>query len=390
MPRRLSILVFVAIALSIVALVHYYLWLRLVRDLDLPAGAHDVLSALIVALGASVPATFVLTRLWGNAGRKLSAGYLWMGLSFLLVVVLGAVDLTRLAAEALQRLAADVPEQAGVSAASSRVTAAGAVAAALALTARSVRDALGPVAVKRLTVPLGRLPRKLDGTTLVQLSDVHVGPTIGRRFVEHLVERVNAQNPDVVVITGDLVDGSVRQLRHLVAPLANLRARFGVYFVTGNHEYYSGARSWCRELEALGIRVLRNERVVIGTEDASYDLAGIDDHFAEQFGNGHGADLARALDGRNPSRELVLLAHQPRAVLDAMHAGVGLQLSGHTHGGQIWPFSYLVRLQQPVVSGLARFGDTLVYVSNGTGYWGPPMRLHAPAEITAITLRSAA
>jgi predicted MPP superfamily phosphohydrolase len=162
-----------------------------------------------------------------------------------------------------------------------------------------------------------------------------------------------------------------------------------VYFVTGNHEYYSGAAPWCEELARLGIKVLRNERVIIGDAEASFDLAGIDDAHARDFGDGHGADLARAVHGRDPARELVLLAHQPRAVFEAVVHGVGLQLSGHTHGGQIWPWNWLVRLQQPVVAGLARFGDTQVYVSRGTGYWGPPMRLGAPAEITRVTLRTA-
>jgi uncharacterized protein len=156
--------------------------------------------------------------------------------------------------------------------------------------------------------------------------------------------------------------------------------------VTGNHEYYSGAADWCAELERMGIRVLRNERVVIGEPDASFDLAGVDDHSAHGFAPGHGPDYERALGGRDASRELVLLAHQPRQALGADRYGVGLQLSGHTHGGQMWPWNYLVRLQQPLVSGLGKVANTLVYVSNGTGYWGPPMRLRAPAEITELTL----
>jgi predicted MPP superfamily phosphohydrolase len=162
-----------------------------------------------------------------------------------------------------------------------------------------------------------------------------------------------------------------------------------VYFVTGNHEYYAGAESWCAHLTSLGLRVLRNERVEIGTADASFDLAGIDDLSGRHFGPGHGADLPRALSGRDSSRELVLLAHQPRVVVEAEQAGVGLQLSGHTHGGQIWPFNFLVRLQQPVISGLERVGRALIYVSDGTGYWGPPMRLGSRAEITQLTLEAA-
>jgi uncharacterized protein len=197
--------------------------------------------------------------------------------------------------------------------------------------------------------------------------------------------------PDVVAITGDLVDGTVDELRDAVAPLGSLKAKYGVFFVTGNHEYFSGARAWVEELSRIGIRVLRNERVSIGEVGAAFDLAGVDDRSARRFSDdGHGEDLAKALSGRDEARAVVLLAHQPRTVLDAAAFGVDLQLSGHTHGGQIWPFGALVRLQQQFLAGLARHRDTLIYVSRGTGYWGPPMRLFAPAEITQIVLRSAA
>src|SRR5262249_19545378 len=182
------------------------------------------------------------------------------------------------------------------------------------------------------------------------------------------------------------VDGSVSELGNAVAPLADLKSRHGVYFVTGNHEFYSGAESWCGELARLGVRVLRNEHVSIGG-DAGFDLAGIDDPAAHRFGGG--SDVARAVQGRDASRELVLLAHQPRAAFEADRHGVGLQLSGHTHGGQIWPWKYFVYLQQPIVAGLARARDTWIYVSCGTGYWGPPMRLAAPPEITRVVLTRA-
>jgi len=171
-------------------------------------------------------------------------------------------------------------------------------------------------------------------------------------------------------------------------PLAGLRGRHGVYSVTGNHGYYPGAGEWVRYLPTLGVRVLRNERVSIGDGDAAFDLAGVDDWKAA--GGGHRADLPRALAGRDPTRALVLLAHQPRQIDEAARLGVDLQLSGHTHGGQIWPFTYLVYLQQPYVAGLSRHRSTWIYVSRGTGYWGPPMRLAAPSEITVLRLRSAA
>jgi hypothetical protein len=191
-----------------------------------------------------------------------------------------------------------------------------------------------------------------------------------------------------VAITGDLVDGSVDELREQVAPLASLKSRQGVYFVTGNHEYYAGVNEWLAHLPTLGVRVLRNERVAVGDGTHTFDLAGVDDWSARGM-PGHGPDLARAVEGRDAARELVLLAHQPRAIHEAAKHGVGLQLSGHTHGGQIWPWNFAVKLQQPYVAGLARHSkDTQLYVSRGTGYWGPPMRLGAPAEITRIRLRA--
>ena len=239
-----------------------------------------------------------------------------------------------------------------------------------------------------VSIKLARLPCSMDGFTIVQLSDVHIGNTIGRDFVEKIVTRVNATDPDLIAITGDLVDGSVKQLREATAPLAELTAPHGVFFVTGNHEYYRGADSWIEHLQELGIRVLRNERVEIGDHQASFDLAGIDDHSAGLW-QGHGPDLKRALSGRDPLRELVLLAHQPRQVHQAKLHGVGLQLSGHTHGGQIWPWHYVVRLnQRGLLAGHYRFDETQLYVSSGTGYWGPPLRVASESEISRITLRS--
>jgi len=236
-------------------------------------------------------------------------------------------------------------------------------------------------------VKLQRLPPQLSGLTLVQLSDVHVGPTIGKSFIKTIVGRCNEERPDAVVITGDLVDGSVAQLREHVAPLANLKSRYGTFFVTGNHEYYSGAEAWEAELRRLGIRVLRNERVVLGDVGASIDLAGVDDHTAGRMLPHHGPDASKIITGRDVERELVLLAHQPKEIELAQQMGAGLQLSGHTHGGQLWPFTGLVRLAQPYISGLYEHDEqTQIYVSRGTGYWGPPMRLMAPAEITKIVL----
>jgi hypothetical protein len=209
-----------------------------------------------------------------------------------------------------------------------------------------------------------------------------------RRF-ERLVEIVNAQQPDIVAIVGDLVDGELSELREEVAPLADLVSAQGVYFVTGNHEYFVDTTAWLRHLPTLGVQVLRNERVPIVRGGASVDLAGIDDRTAISSGvPGHGADLDAALDGRDDAVPLVLMAHQPVQVAQAAAAGVGLQLSGHTHGGQLWPFDYAVRLDQPAVQGLSRVGDTQLYVTTGAGFWGPPMRIGARPEVAVVELRA--
>jgi len=252
------------------------------------------------------------------------------------------------------------------------------------LSVAGITSVLSKVAVERVRVPLAKLPKDLAGYTIVQISDIHVGPTIGRAFIEQLVETINGEAPDMIVITGDLVDGSVADLGPFVAPLKNLRAKDGVYFVTGNHEYYSGVDEWLAFLGTLGVRVLRNERLPI--RGGAFDLAGVDDHSAKGFGHGHGTDLEKALGGRDLTRALVLLAHQPKTILAAVAHGIDLQLSGHTHGGQIWPWGYAVKLDQPHVAGLSRHGEATIYVSRGTGYWGPPMRVGAPAEVTRLEL----
>jgi predicted MPP superfamily phosphohydrolase len=242
--------------------------------------------------------------------------------------------------------------------------------------------------VRRVPVTLAGLDPALDGLRIVTFSDGHLSATYGGRRFERLVELVNAQRPDVVAIVGDLVDGDVSELREEVAPLADLVSEQGVFFVTGNHEYFVDTEAWLRHLPTLGVDVLRNERVAIRRGAATFDLAGIDDRTAASSGvPGHGADLDAALDGRDDATPVVLLAHQPVMVEQARQAGVDLQLSGHTHGGQLWPFDHAIRLDQPAVEGLSQQGDTQLYVTSGAGYWGPPMRIGARPEVTVVELR---
>ncbi len=235
-------------------------------------------------------------------------------------------------------------------------------------------------------VPLADLPAQLEGFTIAQISDIHVGATIKRNFVEAIVERVNHLGADMVAITGDIVDGSVRDLAQHTEPLARLESRHGTYVVTGNHEYYSGVHAWIHELRRLGTKVLLNEHVVLDHDGAKLTVAGVTDYSAHHFDRSHKSDPHAAAKGAPTDALKILLAHQPRSASAAAQAGYHLQLSGHTHGGQFWPWNLFVRMQQPFTAGLKRLGRMWIYVSRGTGYWGPPMRFGVPSEIALIRL----
>ncbi|EST39281.1 hypothetical protein N566_02860 [Streptomycetaceae bacterium MP113-05] len=241
----------------------------------------------------------------------------------------------------------------------------------------------GP-STKRVTVTLPKLPRRAHGYRIAVVSDVHLGPILGRGHTRRVVAAVNATQPDLVAIVGDLVDGTVEDLGPAAEPLARLRSRHGSFFVTGNHEYFGDARSWIEHLRDLGVHPLENER----RELPGFDLAGVNDVAGEAIDQG--PDFEAALGDRDPARASVLLAHQPVQIDDAVDHRVGLQLSGHTHGGQLWPGPYLAELANPTVAGLERYGDTQLYVTRGAGAWGPPVRVGAESDITVVTLASPA
>jgi predicted MPP superfamily phosphohydrolase len=384
-------LIFITLVLTIAIGVHWYLWARLVRDTQLPAPWGGLATAALALLAINLPLGLALGRRVPAVRSLLGwPAFLWMGLMFLLLIGLLGADVFRLVAGIARRVSGNAADPARRTALA-RLAATAVTALAGGAGAIAFRAARGEIGVRRVEVALARLPAAHEGLRIVQITDVHVGPAtpaLGRAFVETIVARVNGLAPDIVAVTGDLVDGSVAELREAVAPLADLRARHGVYFVTGNHEYFSGAGPWLEELPRLGLRVLRNERVTIGEGADAFELAGVDDPTADRYGGLAGDQaMAHALGGLDPSRELVLLAHQPRSFEAAMRHGVGLQLSGHTHGGQMWPFGAIVKLVQPFVAGLHRRGGSQIYVSRGTGYWGPPMRLGAPPEITEVILR---
>jgi predicted MPP superfamily phosphohydrolase len=368
------------------AVLHFYIAARLVPAL--PAPWHAVAAAWLAFEALLVPMGMLAWRyirgIW--AERVAVAGLFAMGLFSSLLVGTALRDVLLIAvgvAAAMTPLAF----------AFSRIEAVSAVAvplAALAVTVVGLWNARRIARVVHVDVPIEGLPPQLEGFTIAQISDVHVGPTIRRNYVEGIVAAVNALDADVVAITGDLVDGSVPQLREHVAPLAQLRARQGRFFVTGNHEYYSGALPWIDELGRLGIRVLNNEHVVLGDGSRKLVVAGVPDYSAGLFHAEHASDPAAALAGAPADAHAkILLAHQPRSARAAAQAGFDLQLSGHTHGGQFWPWVHFVRFQQPFTAGLHRMDRLWVYVSRGTGYWGPPKRFGAPSEITRLRLKRA-
>ena len=241
-------------------------------------------------------------------------------------------------------------------------------------------------AIRRVDVPIANLPPALVGLRIVQISDLHIGPTIKAPFVERVVARVNELQPDLIAFTGDLAAGPVDRLAPHTAALAELTAPLGVYFCTGNHEYYSGVESWTEQARRLGFDVLINELRQINYDGGRIALAGTTDFSAGELVPDHASDPAKALAASDGADVRILLAHQPRSIEAASQADCHLQLSGHTHGGQFVPWKYAIPLQQPYVAGLHKFRDTWIYVHRGTGYWGPPLRLGAPSEIALLTL----
>lgn len=383
MPQPLRFALFFGVVLLVLGGLHYYLYARLVRDTGLLPPWRMRATIALIAMGLVAVATMASARALPPSVARIVTwpGYLWFGVMFLLFVALVLGDLVRFAFVQLARFGVGTDDPArrlflG------RVVGGTAVAIATGGAALGVRAARGAPVVRTHEVELAGLPQALDGTKIVHLTDLHIGPTIGRDFIADLVRRTNALEPDLIAITGDLADGDAERLKDDVAPLAELRARRGVYFVPGNHDYYSGIGPWLERVRSLGIRVLVNERVEIREGDAAFDLVGIDDATGRP-------DLDHALAGRDPARASVLLAHRPSVVEQAAARGIGLQLSGHTHGGQIWPWRLAIFLREPYADGMHLHRDkTWIFVSRGCGYWGPPMRVGAPPEIGQLVLRT--
>ena len=373
---------FLAVVLSVWGSLHGYAYVRLVRDPVLPPEVTFVVVVAMAAGAVSVLLAFsrALPPPW--AGRVHWIAFTWLGSVFIIDVLLLLGDVMLLAI----RLTGVTTEFNPLDLARGRAT----VTVVIGMTAivTALRNGATPVPVRRVDVRPDAWPRPLDGLTIAVISDLHVAPGTSPAYVRDLVDRTNALNPDIIALCGDLVDGPVTALADAVRPLGDLRARLGTFAVTGNHEFFSDAPGWVAFLRQLGIDVLENDRRTIGAGDATFDVAGVPDYMAGRFGNDFAPRLADALVGRDDSHPVILLAHQPRQFDEAAALNVTLQVSGHTHGGQIWPFTILVRLVDHRVAGLYRQGRSLLYVSRGIRYWGPPMRLGAPHELSFLTLRT--
>jgi predicted MPP superfamily phosphohydrolase len=361
-------------ALWLSALLHLYIGWRIAADLP-GAWSAGAFIMLLVASATLIPLGFFgrRSRNRTTADRASWAGMLALGLFSTLLVLTLLRDVVLLLAWPL-----GIASLAAWSAIAVPLL-------ALVIVAIGFVNARRTARVRNVEVPVDGLPSALHGFTIAQISDIHVGPTIKGPYVRRIVDAVNALGADAVAVTGDLVDGRVHDLAVHVAPLAALRSRHGTFFVTGNHEYYSGADEWIAELRRVGVQVLLNEHVVLRHQGAQLVMAGVADTSAHHFDAQHRSDPQRALQGAPADAGLrVLLAHQPRSAEAAAQAGFDVQLSGHTHGGQYWPWNLFVKLQQPYTSGLHRLKQLWIYTSRGTGYWGPPLRLGAPSEITRL------
>ncbi|MFJ8504638.1 metallophosphoesterase [Streptomyces avermitilis] len=429
------IVVFVLVGLAVLAAfgaLHWYVWRRLVRDTTRGPGLARRTGTVVIVTGPVLMFAALIAERTGAPfllQRVLAwPGFLWMALSMYLLLALVAAEVVRplvrrlvereAPAEAAvprpQRVPAgtaatkpeselelesapspepepEQPESAGPPRAAaapsrrlfvSRVVGGAAAAAAVGTVGYGTYGVLRGPGVKRVTVPLAKLPRSAHGFRIAVVSDIHLSPVLGRGFAQRVVDTINSTQPDLIAVVGDLVDGTVKDLGPAAAPLSQLKARHGSYFVTGNHEYFSGAGQWVEEVRRLGLNPLENAR----TELARFDLAGVNDVAGES--EGQGPDFGKALGDRDPARAVVLLAHQPVQIHEAVRHNVDLQLSGHTHGGQLWPGSLVAAAANPTVAGLERYGDTQLYVSRGAGAWGPPTRVGAPSDITVVELAS--
>jgi predicted MPP superfamily phosphohydrolase len=392
MSKTLSFMLFFSIVTIVVGSIHYYFWIKLIKNTGMPQLWKSIgISVLVVLLLYLLTAMLLSQYLSTKYSQPLLwIAYLWMGIMMLLFITLLFTDLIKVILYFYSKFtisnefAVDIERRQFISG----LLALGSSAIVLIASGISVINYYSKPFVNKIQITLSGLPKIFNGFKIVQISDLHIGQLMTRSKLEEIVQQVNSLEPDLIAITGDLVDGSIKLLSNEVKPIMHLKAKKGIFFVTGNHEYYSGVENWISEIEKFGIRVLSNENIEINDGNDSFYIAGVNDHEAKRFGEKHAADFNKTLSGLDKNRKVILLAHQPIAVREAAEYGVDLVLSGHTHGGQIWPFNYLVYFQQPYIKGFYAYKKTKLFVNQGTGCWGPPMRLGTKNEITEVTLYS--
>ncbi|MFT3837210.1 MAG: metallophosphoesterase [Myxococcaceae bacterium] len=373
--------VFFVLFASVLFSAGVYLYRRLVRDVT-ETKVLRVLGAvsIIAVMGGFVLARILLRQ---QVGRGVATGVaVWAGLLLYTLLSLLVIEGIKLARRAKHPVDPDRRKFIA------RAAATGALVGGAGLSGLAVFRAYEPARETLVQVKLPGLPKSLEGFTICQLSDLHVGSILQERFVDELVERTNALKPDLIAVTGDLVDGKPHELGRFVARFGNLKASRGVFFVSGNHDYYSGWDEWSRVLpSSCGFQLLRNRWVTVGDDGGSFDLIGVEDYGSRHSDDGDGYDLEKALAGRDPSRPSILLSHQPGSFDDTIQKKLGLQLSGHTHGGQTFPITGAASLLWgPRAHGLSKEQDSQLFVSRGCGFVGPPMRLGSPPEIAKIVL----
>ena len=395
------LMTFFIIAISILIITYSYIGWRLIVPAGLSPTWNTILWAILVLFMSTIPVS-ILLRVYGFSifwtGILTWIAYLNLGFFSLVFVFLVVKDLALLATYCVKKYfsllrGVIISEPRPIEPISLdrrcfifRSINLGILGIAGILMPYGLYEARRRPVIVKVSVPIHDLPNDLEGFRIVQITDIHISPTIKRDYVQTIVHQVNGLKPDVIVFTGDLADGSVAGLSNDAAPLKDLSALYGSYFVTGNHEYYSGVRAWLKEIKRLGLIVLLNEHRIIQHGTGRILMAGVTDYHAGRFLADHASNPYTALSNAPASNIKILLAHQPRSIFDSSKAGFDLQISGHTHGGQYYPWNFLISLQQPYVVGLHQHGKTWIYVSRGAGYWGPPLRLGAPSEITMITL----
>lgn len=396
MTELTMFLVWIGIMITVLSIGYFYMAWRLIMPFHLEAPQKQIAYTLLSLMYIIPFSSFFLVRI----AEKYTGLYSWIGyisLGFLSFVFVALIfrDVVWLAGLGTQKVMALLSSGPSVLDAAKREfliqsTNLGVLGVAGTLTAYGVYEARKRPGIVNVDVPIASLPAAFDGFRIVQISDIHAGLTIKRDFIETVAEEITKLSPDMIAFTGDMADGSVPHLKHDLEPLANVYAPHGKFFVTGNHEYYSGVDQWTAHARDMGYDVLMNEHRLVTKNGASFVLGGVTDYSGGGFSPAHKSDPAKAFAGAPADTARILLAHQPRSLFHIDGLGIDLVMMGHTHGGQFFPWNLVATIGQPFIKGLNKFGEkTWAYVSKGTGYWGPPVRVGARSEITVLTLKKA-